>query len=460
VFRNTRHIHFVAIGGIGMSGIAEILLNLGFRVSGSDLKASQTTDRLARLGARIHIGHRVEQIAGADVVVYSSAVTEANPEIVEARRRRVPVVRRADMLAELMRLKYGIVVAGSHGKTTTTSLVAAVLAEGRLDPTVIVGGRVLATGANAILGGGEYLVAEADESDGTFLRLVPTIAVVTNIDYEHVDFYPSFAELRAAFASFLERVPFYGTCVLCADDPEVRALVPRLDRKVITYGLDSDAEVRAVPLSGEAAGRANAEVFVEGKSAGLLDFPLRGRHNLQNAMAAVAAGMELQIPWSQIAAGLASFRGVGRRCEDYGEQAGVRVLDDYGHHPTEIVATMQVARSFGRRVVVLFQPHRYSRTAHFRREFADALVTADVVGLLPIYSAGEDPLPGVDSETIHQSLIEKGMTQVVLLGDPEEIPRWLDATVRSGDLLLTLGAGDIGRQVTPICEHLAARRPA
>ena len=345
MFRNTRHIHLIAIGGIGMSGIAEILLNLDFEVSGSDLFASPTTDRLARLGAQIFVGHAAEQIAGADVVVYSTAVTEANPEIVAARRRRVPVIRRADMLAELMRLKYGVGVAGSHGKTTTTSLIAAVLAEGTLDPTVIVGGRVLASGSNAVLGGGEYLVAEADESDGTFLRLTPTVAVVTNIDHEHVDFYPDFDDLRSAFAEFLQRVPFYGACVLCLDDPEVRALASRLDRKVLTYGTSADADfhVRRDTIAPTPNGQV-ADVYCGGEILGQLALPLRGLHNLLNALAAVAVGMELGVDFAAIAAGLAAFSGVGRRCEDRGQHGGVLVLDDYGHHPTEVLGTLEVAR--------------------------------------------------------------------------------------------------------------------
>jgi UDP-N-acetylmuramate--alanine ligase len=460
MFRNTRHIHLVAIGGVGMSGIAEVLLNLGFQVSGSDLHASATTERLNRLGATIHIGHRAEQIAGADVVVYSSAVTEANPEITAARRMRIPVIRRADMLAELMRLKYGIVVAGSHGKTTTTSLVSAVLAQGGLDPTMIVGGRVLASGSHAILGRGDYLVAEADESDGTFLRLTPTIAVVTNIDLEHVDYYSDIQQLRSAFIAFLQRVPFYGTCVLCADDPEVRALVPRLDRKVITYGLSDEAEVRAVPLAQRSDGGAGgAEVLVRGHSLGQLELPLRGLHNLQNALAAVAVGMELAVSYAQISLALRTFQGVGRRCESHGEHGGVLVLDDYGHHPTEILATLQVARSFGRRLVVLFQPHRYSRTAHFKREFADALAGADVVGLLPIYAASEDRLPGVASEIIQQAMQEKGLRAVTLLDSADAVPAWLDEVIQAGDILLTLGAGDIGRLVPALCSHLSSRRP-
>ncbi len=458
MFRNTRHIHLVAIGGVGMSGIAEVLLNLGFTVSGSDLHRSATTDRLAALGARIHVGHAAEQVAGADVVVRSSAVSEANSEVREARRRRIPVIRRAEMLAELMRLKQGIAVAGSHGKTTTTSLTATVLAAAGLDPTVIVGGKVLALGTGAVLGGGEWLVAEADESDGSFLHLVPTIAVVTNIDHEHVDHYPHLADLRAAFTDFLGRVPFYGTAVLCADDPELRALIPTLDRRVVTYGLAREAAVRAdeATLVADARGQ-RARVLVEGQPAGELRLPQPGRHNLRNALAAVAVARELGVPFATAAGALAAFAGVGRRCEDRGEHGGVRVLDDYGHHPTELLASLEVARASGRRVAALFQPHRYSRTRHFARQFAEALAGADVVALLPVYAAGEtDPADG-GSARIAAALAELGGPEAVLLEDLEGAVAWVRRALAPGDLLLTLGAGDIGRQVGDLCAALAGK---
>jgi len=458
LFRNTRHIHLVAIGGVGMSGIAEVLLNLGFTVSGSDLHGTPITDRLADLGAKIFIGHDPANIKGADVVVRSSAVTEANNEVTAARASRIPVIRRAEMLAELMRLKYGIAVAGSHGKTTTTSLVAAALGAAGLDPTVIVGGRVKAMGSGAVLGAGEYLVAEADESDGTFLHLTPTVAVVTNIDHEHVDFYPTMDDLRRAFREFLQGVPFYGACILCIDDSEVRAQLPHLDRKVITYGLSPDAEVRADPgtlVSGEFG--QEAVVWAYGQELGTLKLPLRGRHNLQNALAAVAVGLELELPFDQVAAGLAASQGVGRRCEEHGEHGGVLVIDDYGHHPTEILAIMEVAQSFDRPLAVLFQPHRFSRTSRFAREFADALAGADIVGLLPVYAASEDPPAGIDSSLISRHLTDKGPVQVGLLEGVAAIPAWLDANVKAGAVLLTLGAGDIGRQVEPICDHLGAK---
>lgn len=457
MFRNTRHIHLVAIGGVGMSGIAEVLLNLGFTVSGSDLHRTAVTDRLEKLGARIDLGHAPDNVRGADVVVRSSAVTEANCEVAAARTARLPVIRRAEMLAELMRLKYGIAVAGSHGKTTTTTLVAAVLEAGGLDPTVIVGGKIRALGSGAVLGAGPHLVAEADESDGSFLHLTPTVAVVTNIDLEHVDHYPDLESLRTAFHEFLKRVPFYGACVVCADDAQIRALLPLLQRKTITYGLAREAEVRADPgtIVEDADGQ-EAVVWAFGRELGPLRLKLRGRHNLQNALAAVAVGLELDIPFTRIAAGLEGSQGVGRRCEEYGAHGGVLVVDDYGHHPTEIGAVMAVARSFGRPVKVLFQPHRHSRTERFAREFADALAGADAVGLLPVYAAGEEPRPGGDSATIAAHLKAKGCT-VDLLDGADGIAAWLDRRAEVGSLVLTLGAGDIGRQVEGVCRHLAAR---
>jgi len=461
MFGNTRHIHFVAIGGIGMSGIAEVLWNLGFSVSGSDLRENAATVRLRGLGAVVHIGHDPAHIKGADVVVRSSAVTEANCEVDAARRARIPVIRRAEMLAELMRLKQGISIAGSHGKTTTTSLVAGVLGADGMDPTVIVGGVVRAVGSNAILGGGEHLVAEADESDGTFLHLTPTIAVVTNIDHEHVDFYPDLDSLRDAFRRFVQQVPFYGTCVLCADDPETRALIPHIDRKVVTYGLDPAAQVRCEPGTIVATEAGQEAVVWEGdRELGVLKLSLRGTHNLRNALAAVAVGRELEIPFAAIGKGLAGDLVVGRRCEFHGEHGGVLVLDDYGHHPTEIAATLEVAHTYGRPVTVLFQPHRYSRTAMFAREFADVLARADRVGLLPVYAASEPATEGVDSGLIADRLQAVLPGRCDLLAGLEDVAAWLDARVPDGDLLLTLGAGDIGRLVPDIMTQLDRRSGA
>lgn len=459
VFRHTRHIHFVAIGGIGMSGIAEILLNMGgFKISGSDLRSSPITRRLEALGATVYQGHQEAHIAGADVVVRSSAVTEANAEVRAARQQRIPVIRRAEMLAELMGLKQGIAVAGSHGKTSTTTLVSAALQAGGLEPTIIVGGVIRNIGCNAVSGPGKYLVAEADESDGTFLHLRPTIAVVTNIDYEHVDHYPDMDHLRRAFLEFLGRVPFYGTCVLCLDDPEIRALLPKLDRALLTYGLDEGADVRALPDSivmtqdGQ-----QAQVVVHGQPAGTLRLAMRGRHNLRNALAALAVALEVGMSFEQAAIGVAGSGGVGRRCEIKGLHGGVLVVDDYGHHPTEIQATMEVALSYQRPVTVIFQPHRYSRTRQFQREFADALAAASRVVLLPIYAAGEEAPPGVASRLIADHLATGDHQQVEVLAEARELPRWVAEQVPTGDLLLLLGAGDIGRLVAPVLEALDRR---
>ncbi len=455
MFHKTRHIHLVAIGGIGMSGIAEILLNLGFTVSGSDLHASVTTERLQELGATVYIGHRGDNVSQADVVVRSSAVTEANVEVTEARMRRIPVIRRAEMLAELMGLKRGIAVAGSHGKTTTTTFVAAALAAGKLDPTVIVGGYIKAMGSNAVLGGGDYLVAEADESDGTFLHLTPTIAVVTNIDHEHIDFYPDMDSLRATFRQFLDRIPFYGVGVLCIDDPEVRTMIPHLDCKIITYGISNDADVRAdsgTSVVGEFG--QEAVIWAFGQELGLLRLPMAGRHNLQNALAAIAVALELGVPFAAVAKGLGQCQGVGRRLENHGEHGGILVVDDYAHHPTEVMATMEVLRGFDRPLAVLFQPHRYSRTLQFADEFADALAGADKVGLLPVYAAGEEQPAGVGSGVIGDKISAKNVSEVELLSGHEGILPWLKDNLVSGSVLLTIGAGDVGRQVKPICEYL------
>ncbi len=459
IFRNTRHIHFVAIGGIGMSGIAEVLLSMGgFVISGSDLFASAITQRLESLGAKITIGHAASNIEGADVVVRSSAVTETNSEVREARQRRIPVIRRAEMLAELMLLKQGIAIAGSHGKTSTTSLVASALQSGGLKPTVIVGGVIKNIGSNAVSGPGQYLVAEADESDGTFLHLTPTIAVVTNIDYEHVDHYQDLDALRTAFREFLGRVPFYGTCVLCVDDPEVRALIPQLDRRIVTYGLaeGADVSVAAGTIRHTETGQ-EAQVLIQGQPVGQLNLNMRGRHNLSNALAALAVALDVGVEFEDAAEGIAASEGVGRRCDMKGEHHGVLVIDDYGHHPTEIQATMEVALSYGRPVSVIFQPHRYSRTQQFYREFGEALSGAAEVALLPVYAASEEPVDGVGSELIAGQLQELGLKEVELPEDSIAVTQWLKSRVPTGNLLLILGAGDIGRLVPEICDLLDER---
>ncbi|MDP9263181.1 MAG: UDP-N-acetylmuramate--L-alanine ligase, partial [Acidobacteriota bacterium] len=416
MFAKIQHVHFVGIGGIGMSGIAEVLLNLGYKVSGSDLKLSPVTERLGKLGAQISEGHRAENAAGADVVVTSSAIARDNPEVAEARRGHVPVIQRAEMLAELMRLKYGIAVAGMHGKTTTTSMIAAVLAAGGLDPTVVVGGRVDAMGSNARLGKSQYLVAEADESDRSFLKLSPILAVVTNLDREHMDCYRDMEDVERAFEQFMESVPFYGMVVVCNDDERLRALLPRLTRRAVTYGThpDSDFCVNCGPQghrtgSGEKGSEGKGSdgplsrfsVSYRGKALGEFELHVPGAHNVLNATAAVAVGIGLDVPAEKIREALAHFRGVDRRFQTKGSAEGVTVIDDYGHHPTEIRATLQAARECGfERVHVVFQPHRYTRTQLLLEDFATAFADADSVFVLDVYAASEAPIPGVTGEAL------------------------------------------------------------
>jgi UDP-N-acetylmuramate--alanine ligase len=443
VFRKVRRLHFVGIGGSGMSGIAEVLLNLRYRVSGSDLVSSTATRRLKRLGAEIHRGHRAEQIHGADAVVVSSAVSEANPEVVEARRLRIPLIPRAEMLAELMRMKYGVAVAGAHGKTTTTAMVAEVLTRGKLDPTVVIGGRVGKLRSGAKLGRGEILIAEADESDGSFLRMNPTIAVVTNIDREHLDHYGDLDAVRAAFRRFVFRVPFYGAAIVCYDDPNARAIVDGFDRKLITYGLDERADIsaRGIETSGF---NSSFTVCERGRELGRVRIRVPGRHMITNALAAVAVGLELDVPFRTIAAALAAFRGVDRRTQLRGEVRGARVIDDYGHHPTEIEATLAAVRDgFGGRILVVFQPHRYSRSRALLDEFGRAFALATQVIVTEIYAAGETPIPGIDGAAVAESLRRHGHPSVVHEPKLSEIPARLLSEIRRGDVVLTLGAGDV-----------------
>ena len=412
----TRRIHFVGIGGSGMSGIAELLVNLGYQVSGSDLKRSDVTARLERLGVRVFEGHDASQVGDADVVVFSSAVRETNPEIVEAERRRVPVIPRAEMLAELMRLRYGIAVAGAHGKTTTTSMIALVLERGDLDPTAVIGGRLSVYGGNARLGRGEYMVVEADESDRSFLKLSPSIAVITNVDYEHLDSYGDFDHLCEAFVDFAGKVPFYGAIIACANDAHLRALLPRMRRRVITYGIEvADADIYATDavVSGFASScrvwrhlrpqdgaTTNADELL-----GEICLHVPGRHNLQNALAAVAVGREVGVPFDRIAAALSEFHGAERRFQVHGEAGGVLVVEDYGHHPTEIEAVVQTARAaVSRRLLVAFQPHRYSRTSQLLDRFGPALAGADELVLTDIYAAGEDVMPGVTVDVLADAI--------------------------------------------------------
>jgi UDP-N-acetylmuramate--alanine ligase len=444
LFRKYQRVHFVGIGGSGMSGIAEVLINLGYEVSGSDLKKSATTQRLAGLGARIFEGHKAEHVVGAHVVVCSTAVRPDNPEVVEARRHGVPVIPRAEMLAELMRLKYGVAVAGSHGKTTTTSMVALVLDRGGLDPTVVVGGRLGVLGSGARLGRGDFMVVEADESDRSFLRLSPTVAVVTNIDREHLDTYRDLADVQDAFVGFVNKVPFYGAAVLCLDDPPVQDVLPRVERRVITYGLSPQAEVSArdVGLSAEGSQYTAAH---KGTELGRIEVRIPGTHNVLNSLAAVAVGLDLGVSFESIHAGLSSFTGVDRRFQVKGEAGGVLVVDDYGHHPTEIRATLEALRhrAGSRRTVVLFQPHRYTRTQHLWDEFCRAFHQADVLLLADIYPAGEEAIPGVTAEELVKAIGTRGHRHAFHAGDLRSACDRLCAEVREGDVVLTLGAGSV-----------------
>ncbi len=446
----TRRIHFVGIGGIGMSGIAELLANLGYAVSGSDAKRSDVTARLeSACGVTVFEGHVAGNVGDADVVVYSSAVKRTNPEIAAALRRGIPVIPRAEMLAELMRLRFSIAVAGSHGKTTTTSMVALVLERAGLDPTAVIGGRLSAFGSNARLGRGNYMVAEADESDRSFLMLLPSIAVMTNIDHEHMDTYGSFEELQRAFVDFANKVPFYGSVVACVDDPHVRAVVPSITRRVVTYGLD-EAEAPAVAGRGVRLGSFGGTCTVVRRAGGeetvlgTLELAVPGRHNLQNALAAVAVATELGIDFARVAATLREFHGAERRFERVGEANGVLVVDDYGHHPTEIAAVLSAARvTLGRRLLVAFQPHRYTRTQHLMQEFGPAFADADEVVLTDIYAASEEPIAGVTVEALAEAVQRASGRPVRIVKRIDQLAEDLAAAARPGDAVFTLGAGSI-----------------
>jgi UDP-N-acetylmuramate--alanine ligase len=446
MFKKYQHIHFVGIGGVGMSGIAEVLLTLGYRVTGSDARRSDTVERLERLGAKVYLGHEAGHVEGAHVVVYSSAVARDNVEVQTARQRGVPVIGRAEMLAELMRLKYGIAIAGTHGKTTTTSMVAAVLGAGGFDPTVVVGGRVHGLGANARLGQGEFLVAEADESDGSFLKLSPTIAVVTTVDAEHLDHYADLDAIVSAFLTFVNKVPFYGAAVVCLDDLNLQRMIPRIDKRVVTYGLEAGADLMARRLS-FAEMRSEFEVVHRGKSLGPVTLQVPGRHNVLNALAAAAVGLDLEMPFDKIQTALASFAGVQRRFQIRGEAQGVLVVDDYGHHPAEVRATLAAAKAgFDRRVITVFQPHRYSRTQHLWNDFLTAFYQSDVLIVMDIYAAGEAPIEGVHARDLADGIAAHGHREVLYLGgDRAAIVDYLCESTRAGDLVLTLGAGDVGQ---------------
>ncbi len=459
MFRKIQHIHLVGIGGSGMSGIAEVLLTMGYQVTGSDLQYSDTIRRLEELGGRVFIGHHESNVGDAQVVVISSAVAPTNPEVLYARSKVIPVIPRAEMLAELMRLKYGIAIAGAHGKTTTTSMVASVLAQAGLDPTVVIGGKVNALGSHARLGRGELLVAEADESDGSFLRLSPAIVAVTNLDREHLDHYGDMDRLVEAFVEFINRVPFYGLAVLCADDERIRGLLGRVVKRYQTYGLHEHTgapppDFRATDISlkkWESEFRAQ----YRGRTLGPFRLSIPGIHSVSNALAAIAIGTELDVPTDLIRKGLAAFTGVERRFHLRGEKGGVMVVDDYGHHPTEIKATLAAAKQgWDRRLVVLFQPHRYTRTRDLLAEFGAAFAQADVVFVTEIYPAGESPLPGVSGEGLANAIRTSGHPSVTWIERKELLAERVLPTLKAGDLVLTLGAGDIWKAGPQLLERL------
>jgi UDP-N-acetylmuramate--alanine ligase len=464
MFAKIQRVHFVGVGGIGMSGIAEILLNLGYKISGSDLKTSAVTERLASLGTITFEGHSAENVQGAEVVVTSSAIAHDNPEVAEARRLHIPVIQRAEMLAELMRLKYGIAIAGMHGKTTTTSMVAAVLAAGGLDPTVVVGGRVDAMGSNARLGKSQYLVAEADESDRSFLKLSPILSIVTNIDREHMDCYRNMRDVKQTFLDFMDRVPFYGMIVACNDDPILRKLLPQVQRRVMTYGTrrGSDFLIQPgliEPQPGEHRPLSHFCVSYRGKDLGTFILHVPGLHNMLNASAAIAVGVGLDVSAESIRGALETFRGVDRRFQLRGQAAGVSVVDDYGHHPTEIKATLAAARQCGfRKIHVIFQPHRYSRTRELMDEFAGAFRDADTIAVLDIYAASEEPIEGISGEALAARIQAGGEHKVRYVRSFPDVAEIVSREAEAGDMVLTLGAGSVSQLGPAILDKLQSRQ--
>ena len=459
MFRKTQHIHLVGIGGAGMSGIAEVLLTMGYKVSGSDLQASETTRRLEELGGKIFIGHQESNVGEAQVVVVSSAVAAMNPEVAAAKARQIPVIPRAEMLAELMRLKFGVAIAGAHGKTTTTSMVANVLAQGGLDPTMVIGGKVNALGSHARLGRGDLLVAEADESDGSFLRLSPTIVAVTNLDREHLDHYGSMERIHDSFLEFINKIPFYGLAVLCADDERLSVLFPKIVKRYQTYGIHERGGVvpdfKAADISLRQWG-AEFRTYFRGKNLGPFRLAVPGIHNVSNALAAIAIGIELEIPVDLIRKGLAAFTGVERRFHLRGEAGGIMVVDDYGHHPTEVKATLAAAKQgWERRLVVLFQPHRYTRTRDCIEDFAHAFDQADQVFVTEVYAAGEPPIPGVSGAKLVETIKAAGHPAVTFIEQKETMPDQVLPHLKPGDLVVTLGAGDIWKAGNGILARLA-----
>ncbi len=452
-----RNIHFVGIGGIGMSGIAEVLLNLGYNVSGSDRALSDVTEHLASIGARIYQGHSPEFVQDADVLVYSSAVSEDNPEVQEALRRKIPVIKRAEMLAELMRLKFGIAIAGTHGKTTTTSLTGSVLTEGGLDPTLIIGGKVRMLKTNARLGESEFLVAEADEFDKSFLKLIPTIAVITNIEADHLDCYKDMDDLKSSFVNFANKVPFYGRVIVCLDNPGVQEVLSQIKRSVTTYGFNKQADIQASSVEFRDGGVAFDVSYMKYKL-GRIQLRIPGEHNVLNSLAAIGVGLELDIPFEKIKAGLEKFTGVNRRFEIKAVVNDIMVVDDYAHHPTEIEATLRGARTGwpGRRIVAVFQPHLYSRTRDFYKEFARAFFEADVLVVTDVYPAREEPIPGVDGNLIADTARTLGHREVHYVQNKDELPNFLLDLVRPGDMVITIGAGNIwkvGEALIPLLQE-------
>ena len=461
MYQKKYHIHFVGIGGIGMSGIAELLLNLGYTVSGSDLKGSDITERLRKLGGTIHEGHCADYIQNADVVVISSAVKSDNPEVQAARSLAIPVIPRAEMLAELMRLKYSVAVAGAHGKTTTTSLVASVLEHGGYDPTVVIGGKLRSIGVNAFLGKGEFIVAEADESDGSFLKMSPTIAVVTNIDREHLDYYKGLDEIKETFLNFLDRIPFYGLAVLCLDNEPLQDLIPRIKKRYTTYGMSPQADFQARNVEFEGL-RSRFSVYFRGDLLGEMILNLPGMHNVYNALAAIAVGRELNIAFEKVKSALENHAGVQRRIEIKGDACGITVVDDYGHHPTEIKTTLNAVKNSwpDRRTIVVFQPHRYTRTRALMDEFSRAFFQSDRLLVLPIYAASEARIEGVDSRILCDQIHAFGYKEVLYVESFDAAIGELRRMLQPGDIVLTLGAGDVWKVGETLLADLRSNPPA
>lgn len=455
MFNKYRIIHFVGIGGIGMSGIAEVLHNLGYEVTGSDVRETETTKRLRDLGIKIFVGHDRKNVDSAHVVVISSAISKDNPEVLEAKERAIPVIPRAEMLAELGRLKYGILVAGAHGKTTTTSLIATILGDSGLDPTVIIGGKLKSMGSNAKLGQGDYIVAEADESDGSFLKLNPTIAVITNIDREHLDYFKDLENLKGAFLSFINKIPFYGISVVCIENEHLRDILPSVQRRFITYGFKESADIFAANIVNNGT-KMTFDVINKGISLGRFDIPIPGRHNVLNALAAIAVSMELQIPLEVIKKSLSGFSGIQRRFEFKGQKGGIKIFDDYGHHPAEIKATLNAARECFKesRIFVIFQPHRFTRTRDLMDEFVLSFYNTDRLFLIDIYAAGEAPIEGISSENLFKRIRERGFDNVSYIPDRNRLLDSVISELREGDILITLGAGDVYKIADEVLERI------